>query len=819
MTSRSGVRFSHRNPASAGVLPSRGSRLVPRVRRLKRVAVGSVHGVKALRRVRGETALFLAAVVLLTAGAALALTDRQTAADVVWAATTILGVGPGLYWVVQAARRRQLGVDVVAVLAQVGALAVGEYLAGAIITVMLASGRMLEARAGARAERDLRALLGHAPQTVHRYGDGALGDVAIDDVRPGDLLLVRSGEVLPVDGLVESGAAVLDESALTGEPLPVEHPIAHAVRSGTVNAGAAFDLRASTAAAESTYAGVVRLVEQAQAGSAPFVRMADRFAGWFLLVSLVLAGVAWAVSGDPVRAVAVLVVATPCPLILAAPVAVVSGLSRAARIGVIIKGGAALERLAGGTVLLLDKTGTLTEGRPTVAEVISAGVVPGDELLRLAASLDQVSPHVLAAAIVQAARGRGMDLVLPTEVEEVPAHGVRGRVDGRDVAVGKAAWILPDGPPQRWVRTVRRRADLDGALTMFVRVDGEPAGAIVLDDPLRADAPRTIRALRRSGIEQVIMVTGDRADVAESVGAVIGVDVVLAERTPEEKVDAVAEAAHHGSTIMVGDGINDAPALALADVGVAVGATGSTASSEAADVVLTVDRLARLADGIVIAERSQRIARQSVVVGIGLSGVAMVVAAFGYLPPVWGALLQEAIDVAVILNALRALTPGRHRPRRLDEPGSELARQFSAEHRALWPELDQLRVAADDLGTGDPASALEEVRRVHRFLAEDLLPHEEAEDRALYPLVARVLGGSDPTGAMSRGHVEIGHQINRLGRLLDELPQERPDDDDLMEMRRLLYGLHAILRLHFAQEEEGYLSLAEPELTASRVDS
>jgi heavy metal translocating P-type ATPase len=763
------------------------------------------------RSARWETVLLLVALVLLAAGGGLHLLGHRGAAHLLWALTTLIGIGPGLGWVVQAARQHRLGVDLIAVLAQIGALAVGEYLAGAIITVMLASGRMLEARAGERAERDLRALLDRAPDTVHRYEGDALVERPLDDVRPGDLLLIRPGEVLGVDGLIATGMAVLDESALTGEPLPVEHPVADAVRSGTVNSGAAFDLRAGTSAADSTYAGVVRLVEQAEASSAPFVRMADRFAGWFLLASILLAGTAWAISGDPVRAVAVLVVATPCPLILAAPVAIVSGLSRCARIGVIVKGGGALEKLAAGTVLLLDKTGTLTEGRPTVSEVVSAGRVPSDEILRLAASLDQVSPHVLAAAVVGAARGRELDLTLPVDVEEVPASGVRGVVEGREVAVGNIAWILPEEALPRWVHTVRRRAELDGALTMFVRIDGEPAGAILLDDQLRPDAPRTIRALRASGIQQVVMVTGDRTDVAESVGAVLGVDLVLAERAPDEKVAAVEEAGRHGSTIMVGDGINDAPALAIADVGVAFGARGSTASSEAADVVLTADRLDHLAEGIAIADRSQQIALQSVVVGIGLSGLAMVAAALGHLPPVWGALLQEGIDVAVILNALRAMSPGPRRVHRLDEEGTALAQRFHAEHRVLRPELDQLRVAADDLGHADPSDAIDQVRRVYRFLSEDLLPHEEAEDRALYPVVARTLGGHDPTGVMSRGHVEIAHQIRRLGRLLDELADGGPDEEDLIEIRRLLYGLHAVLRLHFAQEEEGYLSLAGPD--------
>jgi heavy metal translocating P-type ATPase len=773
--------------------------------------------VNALARVRAhaEAALLVVALTLLAVGGCCSLAGAHDVAHALWAIDTVVGIVPACWWVLDAARQRRLGVDALAVLALVGTLVIGEYLAGAVITVMLASGRTLEARAASRAQRELHALLARAPRVVHRYAGGEITSPPIDDVVRGDLLLVQPGEVLPVDGLVESDAAVLDESALTGEPLPVTHATGDAVRSGVVNAGGPFDLRATTNAAESTYAGIVRLVSEAEASSAPFVRLADRYAGVFLAVALTIAGVAWAVSGDLVRAVAVLVVATPCPLILAAPVAIVSGLSRAARRGVVVKGGGALERLAAGEVLLFDKTGTITTGHPRVADILCATAMSADDVLRYAASLDQVSPHVLAAAVVRAARARGLPLSLPDDVEEVPGHGVRGLVDGRPVAVGKASWTHA-GSRSAWARGVRRRAELDGALTVFVDVDGAPVGALLLDDPIRPDAARTIRQLRRDGIRRIVMVTGDREDNAQTVGAVIGVDDVLADRTPAEKVDAVRLEERAGRTIMVGDGINDAPALALADVGVAVGARGATASSEAADVVLTVDRLDRLGEALVIARRSRRIALESVVVGIGLSLGAMVVAAFGYLPPVWGAIFQELIDVAVILNALRALRDTTS-ANRLSVEEAALARRFSAEHTTLRPDLARIRDVADHLDVNRPAESVAAVRDVHRFLVEELDPHEQAEDHDLYPVLARVLGGNDPTATMSRAHVEISHLIRRLGRVLDDIGGEGPDADDIIELRRLLYGLHAILQLHFAQEDEGYLSLVDDELAERPV--
>src|SRR6266545_3580932 len=401
----------------------------------------------------------------LGAGGVAAWVGAGGAADLVWALTTAVAVVPALGWVIVGVRQRRPGVDLIAVLALVGTLVVDELLAGAVIAVMLASGRALEAHAGTRAERDLKALLAGVPRVVHRHAGGTLTTPPLDEVVPGDLLLVRPGEVVPVDGLVEGGRAVLDESTLTGEPLPVERDAGDVVRSGAVNAGPPFDLRATTTAEASTYAGIVRLVREAQAGSAPFVRLADRYAAWFLPFTLALAGLAWLLSGQLLRAVSVLVVATPCPLLLAAPVAIVSGLSRAARRGVIIKGGGALERLAGGRILLFDKTGTVTAGCPTVADVVAPAGLAADRVLRLAASLEQVSPHVLAAAVVRAARRDGLPLVLPTDVEEMAGHGVRGTVEGHTVAVGRAGWVAPDHAPG-WLRAVRRRAGLDGELTM-----------------------------------------------------------------------------------------------------------------------------------------------------------------------------------------------------------------------------------------------------------------------------------------------------------------------------------------------------------------
>ncbi|MEV8516847.1 heavy metal translocating P-type ATPase [Dactylosporangium sp. NPDC051484] len=749
-----------------------------------------------------EAGLFGAATVLLLAGVAAAVAGAGQWASALWVAATVLGLVYSTVTIAVALRHRRPSVDVIAWLALVGALLVGEPLAGAVIAVMLFTGGMLEARASARARRELSRLAAGAPRTARRAGPDGVAVIPVDQVAAGDRLVVSSGEIVPVDGRLLDGG-VFDESALSGEAVPVERRAGQDVRSGVVNAGSAAWMLATETAARSTYAGVVRLVEQAQAASAPFVRIADRFALAFVPFTLLAAGLAWALSGQPVRAVAVLVVATPCPLLLAAPIAIMSGLSRAARYGVIIKGGAALERLAAGRVLLFDKTGTLTRGRPVLSDVVTAPGVPAGDVLRLAASLDQASAHVVAATVVTAARDRGLGLAPASEVRERHGYGIEGVVDGRKVRLGKAGWVV-DGPVPGWVRRARRRAALDGSLTVFVSVDASPAAVLLLTDPLRPDAPRMMRALRHAGIARTVLLTGDRADIAETVGRIVGVDAVYADRDPADKLAVVRDEQEHAPTIMVGDGVNDAPALAAAGVGVALAARGVTASAEAADVVLTGDRVDGLADAILIARRSHRIARRAAGVGMALSLAAMVPAAAGLLSPTAGAILQEVIDIAAISLALTVLLPGRTHTVTLSAADLATAQRLYAQHAAVRPLVEQVRAVADGLSVLEPDLA--PVRGLLDRLETDLLEHERAEEAQLLPIVARALGGPDPIGALSRTHAEIEHQVRRLRRAVRDVG-DPAEPEEVTDLRGGLYGLYAILHLHNAQEEENAFSL------------
>lgn len=606
-------------------------------------------------RVRSNAARLTAATALVAVllGLGLFVADMHRPADWLWAATTAMLLVPLTFSVLRSLLRRDVGVDAIALVSMAGALALGEYLAGAVVALMLAGGNALEESANRRARRELTALVERAPRSaLLRRGDG-LVEVPIEEVASDDVVLVRAGEVVPVDGMVESAEAIVDESALTGEPLPVTIHRGGHVRSGTAAAGVSFELRALRPAAESAYAALVRLVEQAEQQRAPFVRIADRYALFFLPATMLVAAIAWIVSGDPVRALAVFVVATPCPLILAAPIALMSGLSRAARVGVVVKGAGTIERLGEARSVLLDKTGTITLGHPEFDRVVPTNGLAADQTLRLAASLDQLSAHPLAKALVAGAEAGNLILSLPEHSEEVFGRGVRGTVDGQSVLVGSASWLREHGIE------VHVPAGLDGgAAKVLVGVDGTFAGVVLVGDRLREESKELVPRLRAVGVRHVALVTGDRKSVADAIGETLGVDRVYAEQTPDQKLEvvrAVRSRPDLRGVVMVGDGINDAPALALADVGIAMGSAGATVSSETADAVILVDRVDRVADAIRIGRRSLYIARQSVLAGIALSLMAMGVAAAGYLPPVGGALVQEVIDVGVILNALRAL--------------------------------------------------------------------------------------------------------------------------------------------------------------------
>ncbi|WP_130177769.1 heavy metal translocating P-type ATPase [Cryobacterium sp. SO1] len=553
-------------------------------------------------------------------------------------------------------RQGSFGVDLLAILAIIATILVGEYVATLLIVLMLSGGAALEDYAAGRAQRELNALLDRVPQIAHLLRDGSsdVEDVPATLVQIGDVLLVRPAEIVPVDAELVSASAAFDESSLTGESLPVERRTGDRVLSGSINGQAAATVRATALAADSQYQQIVALVAEAAASKAPVVRLADRYAVPFTAVALLIGGIAWMVSGDPVRFAEVLVVATPCPLLLAAPVAFMGGMSRAARNGIIVKGGGVLEKLARARTVVFDKTGTLTYGAPTIARVAPEAPFSADELLTLAASAEQYSSHVLAASVIAAAENRDLTLLRTDSATEVPAHGVTARFGDREVIVGKLSFVVEhaaDAYP----------ADLAGGeLAIYLAVNGRFAGCIVASDQVRDNARATVQALDKLGVHESVMLTGDARPTANHIARQVGITRVRADCLPADKVDAV-RAIRERPVIMVGDGVNDAPVLAVADVGIAMGAKGSTAASESADAVILLDDLSRAARAVGIGRDTVRIALQSIWLGIALSIGLMIVAAFGLIPATVGALLQELVDLATILNALRAIGGRRDR--------------------------------------------------------------------------------------------------------------------------------------------------------------
>ena len=570
---------------------------------------------------------------------------------------TLLAVGlPVVIRTVRGMLRGSFATDVVATLAIVGAAVTGEYLAGCVIVLMQTGGEALEDYVVRHASASLEALLARAPRVAHRHLGETVEDIGVAEIAAGDQLLVRPGEIIPADGVVLSGISAVDESALTGEPIPVTARPGSEVMSGTISMDGALEIRALRPSSESQYERIVSLVRAAQQDKAPIGRLADRYAVFFTPLTLATCALAWVLTRRPEAVVAVLVVATPCPLILATPVAIISGINRAARHGIIVKGGSAIERIGQSTAVVFDKTGTLTTGRPVVDRIIPMDGYEKTLVLRLAASLEQLSGHPMAHALVRAGLEQGTPLPLPSDVTEAAGQGVSGRVEGHLVDVGSVTYAAEKGLAS--INALREKRSAAGAhddVTAVVGIDGRAVALVLYTDPLRPTVPPMLERLHALGVTETAMLTGDDQLTASTIAAEAGITTVKAELLPAQKVEAVREVMQrHDTVVMVGDGINDAPALATATVGVALGAHGAAVSAEAADIVIVTDEVGRVADAVEIGKRTLRVAKESIGIGLGVSGAMMVIAALGYIPPAVGALLQEGLDVGVIVNALRA---------------------------------------------------------------------------------------------------------------------------------------------------------------------
>ena len=583
------------------------------------------------------------------AGLALDLSGKDRISHIILGATALISTLPLLWGMYEDLRTGKYGIDILAATAIVTSVILGEYWAGIIIVLMLTGGESLEDYAERRARVELDALLNRAPKKAHVLRGRKVVDVAIKQVSVGDKLIIKPGEVVPVDAVILEGETSMDESSLTGESLPVDKTVGDELLSGSLNMEGNITVKALHTAADSQYEQIIELVKAAASTESPFVRLTDRYSIPFTAFSFGIAGFAWALSGDPLRFLQVIVVATPCPLLLAAPIALISGMSRAAKHGIIIKTGSALEKLASVKTIGFDKTGTLTYGEPKISDIVTYNGFKKEEVLSLGASLEQGSTHVLALAIVNEATSKKLKIQKTKKQQEMAGHGISGIINGKRVLIGKLKHLvnedvsLPSSFSEAKFNTT----------TAFVAVNGELAGAISFIDELRTETKPMLNRLKKVGLKNFLMVTGDNKSVAQSIAKKLGITQVVSEALPADKVQAL-ESATPRPVAFVGDGVNDAPVLTAADVGIALGARGSTAASESADVVIMLDDITQVATGVEIAKQTFKIARQAILIGIGMSVVLQLIFFTGRFKPVLGAALQEVVDVAVIFVALRA---------------------------------------------------------------------------------------------------------------------------------------------------------------------
>jgi heavy metal translocating P-type ATPase len=600
---------------------------------------------------------FVAVVGLIAGGLATLAGGRPDVGNLIWYAALLVGGAPVVYHTLRGVLKGKFAADIVAMLAILTAILTDEAFAGVIIVLMQSGGEALDDYGFRRASSSLDALIARAPKIANRRrSDGGIEQVEVKDVAVGDTVIVRSGDLIPVDGLLTRGPAEIDESALTGEPLPRTKAEGGVLMSGTLNVGQVFEMSATKVSNESQYSKIVELVRKAEGEKPPIQRLADRYAIVFTPLTIGVAALGWLFTHNVSTVLAVLVVATPCPLILATPLAVICGVNRAAKDSIIVKNGAAIEQVGRGRVVVFDKTGTLTYGSPVVESIVSLDGEEG-EILRKAASVEQLSSHPVAKALAEDGIKRFGSLGTPTNFKETPGQGVEADLDGENIVVGSQRFCEARLSRAFDSKTgeILERARGGGRMATFIAIGGKPAGVVVFTDQLRAGVPAMIMRLRELGVEQTVMLTGDNKVNAEIIAREAGIGKVEANLLPAQKVEAVRKLTQQfGRTIMVGDGINDAPALATATVGIAMGAHGTGISSEAADIVLLVDDVTKVADGISIGQHMLRVAKESIFFGLGASFVLMAIASLGYIQPAIGALLQEAVDITVILNALRA---------------------------------------------------------------------------------------------------------------------------------------------------------------------
>jgi len=622
---------------------------------------------KKIGRFMRQYKQFTLVVITIIIALILQLTGFRTAANWVLAVSAGLNTIPVLLGMVQDIRTGKYGIDILAATAIIASIWLGEYWTAIIIVFMLTGGESLEDYAEHRARNELDALLSQKPKGAHVLRGRKTIDIKAEDVQTGDKLIIRPGEQVPVDAVIIEGNSTFDESSLTGESLPVDKKLGEELLSGSINLDGLVTVRALRPADESQFETIIKLVRSAASTESPFVRLTDRYAIPFTIISFAIAGTAWFISGDPVRFLEVIVVATPCPLLLAAPIALISGMSRQAKEGIIVKSGTALEKLAQVRTMAFDKTGTLTRGTPVIDKVETFGNYTRGEVLRLAAALEQNSNHVLAHAIIDAAHKANVKIPKLKQLQETPGNGLAAHVAGHNVLVGKLSFlqanevVLPRGYKAEQLKDT----------AAFVAINGKMAGHLHFKDEVRPETKGMLARIKKLGIKHTMMVTGDNQGTAGAVAKQLGIEKVVAEALPVDKIHAV-EKAEFRPIAFVGDGVNDAPVLTAADVGIALGARGSAAASESADVVIMLDDVSKVARALEIAKRTFTIAQQAVVIGISMSIVLQLIFFTGRFTPVAGAILQEVVDVAVIFIALRAHGPLRQpkqlKPKRATSP-------------------------------------------------------------------------------------------------------------------------------------------------------